>query len=235
VAACRSRRAHGAPDPLSGRQPAHRAAYANVRQLRCPIAATSRPRAVVAAGAADQQKGPLMAINKGTAAVQTIEQIESRAREIRRAERDAMRGLSEYLRELAVTLPPESKLPLHFARCVTFHAPGAWPNCGPNVPATTYTNTGDHRRVRTCGVCSRFVSNVVDCRFRRRGLLIRRSQVRVLPGAPRTPCKALSSRHADRSTNVERVPNVSRGTCSRGVEFSAVALSACARATPMDT
>lgn len=46
---------------------------------------------------------------------QTIEQIEARAAEIVEAERTAMRELAAFLRNRAVELPVESKLPLRFA------------------------------------------------------------------------------------------------------------------------
>lgn len=49
------------------------------------------------------------------ATTQTIEQIEARLIEVRGADRDAMQQIANLLRELAVTLPVESKLPLRFA------------------------------------------------------------------------------------------------------------------------
>lgn len=45
----------------------------------------------------------------------TIEQIEQRAAEIHRAECDALRSIAAFLREQAVNLPVESRLPLDFA------------------------------------------------------------------------------------------------------------------------
>lgn len=50
------------------------------------------------------------------ATTQTIEQLEARIVEVREADRDAMQQIAELLRELAVTLPAESKLPLRFAK-----------------------------------------------------------------------------------------------------------------------
>jgi hypothetical protein len=46
---------------------------------------------------------------------QTIEEIEARADAIKQAENEAMSALAAFLRDLAVTLPPESKLPVRFA------------------------------------------------------------------------------------------------------------------------
>src|SRR4051794_26072319 len=46
---------------------------------------------------------------------QTIEQIEARAAEINEVERCALRELAAFLRDRAVELPVESKLPLRFA------------------------------------------------------------------------------------------------------------------------
>lgn len=51
---------------------------------------------------------------------QTIEQIEARDAEVRTAERDAMSQLAELLRELAVELPPESRLPIRFAKTANY-------------------------------------------------------------------------------------------------------------------
>lgn len=51
-----------------------------------------------------------------SATTQTIEQIEARLVEVREADRDAMQRIADLLRELAVTLPIESKLPLRFAK-----------------------------------------------------------------------------------------------------------------------
>jgi hypothetical protein len=49
-------------------------------------------------------------------APRTIEEIEQRAAEVHEAEREAFRRLAELMRELAVTLPAESSLPLHLAQ-----------------------------------------------------------------------------------------------------------------------
>src|SRR4051794_38449787 len=49
------------------------------------------------------------------ATTQTIEQIEARAAAIDEAERDSLRRLAAFLRDLAVELPVESKLPLQCA------------------------------------------------------------------------------------------------------------------------
>ena len=45
----------------------------------------------------------------------TIEDIERRAAEVRDAEREAMRSLAAHVRELAVQLPPESRVPIRLA------------------------------------------------------------------------------------------------------------------------
>jgi hypothetical protein len=47
---------------------------------------------------------------------QTIEDIERQAEAIRQAEADTMARLAAFLRELAVALPPESKLPVRLAK-----------------------------------------------------------------------------------------------------------------------
>lgn len=47
---------------------------------------------------------------------QTIDEIEARAAEIAHAEREAVCQVTELLRELAVTLPVESELPMRFAK-----------------------------------------------------------------------------------------------------------------------
>lgn len=47
---------------------------------------------------------------------QTIEQIEARERDLRRDESLALRSLAAFLRELAVHLPVESRLPARFAK-----------------------------------------------------------------------------------------------------------------------
>jgi hypothetical protein len=50
------------------------------------------------------------------ATTQTIEQIDAEAAAIRQAEEDVMVALAGYLRDLAVQLPVESKLPVVFAK-----------------------------------------------------------------------------------------------------------------------
>jgi hypothetical protein len=59
----------------------------------------------------------------------TIEEIEQRAALIHRSERDAFDRLAAFLRELAVELPPESRLPIRFAeaanRITQLHDTGA--------------------------------------------------------------------------------------------------------------
>ena len=52
----------------------------------------------------------------GKSVTQTIDQIEARAAAIDRAERDALARLAAFLRDLAVELPVESKLPVEFAK-----------------------------------------------------------------------------------------------------------------------
>src|SRR4051794_24880595 len=47
---------------------------------------------------------------------QTIAQIEARAAEVAQHEREAVCRIADLLRELAVTLPAESKLPMRFAK-----------------------------------------------------------------------------------------------------------------------
>lgn len=49
-------------------------------------------------------------------ATQTIDELEARAAEIAEAEREAVCQVAELLRELAVTLPVESELPMRFAK-----------------------------------------------------------------------------------------------------------------------
>jgi hypothetical protein len=49
------------------------------------------------------------------ATTQTIEQIEAQAEAIRQAEADVMADLAAWLRDRAVELPVESKLPMQFA------------------------------------------------------------------------------------------------------------------------
>ncbi len=46
----------------------------------------------------------------------TIEEIEAQAERVTEAERDAMRRLAAFLRELAVELPAESKAPVRLAK-----------------------------------------------------------------------------------------------------------------------
>jgi hypothetical protein len=66
-------------------------------------------------------------------AARTIEEIEARAAEVLEADRDAMRRLAEFLRELAVELPAESSLPLNLAKAaktIDLFQRGAHPELG---------------------------------------------------------------------------------------------------------
>ena len=65
----------------------------------------STPHRIPSSGSSASVPGP-----------RTIDEIEARAAEVLEAERDGMRRLAEFLRELAVELPPESGLPLKLAK-----------------------------------------------------------------------------------------------------------------------
>jgi hypothetical protein len=91
----------------------------------------------------------------------------------------------------------------HVRECAGHATP--WPGPGPNVPAVAYgaARSGTFGLVRRCGVCRGLWSVVVMRRFRRRGLLIRRSQVRILPGALREALLRRTfriSRHSSRGS-----------------------------------
>jgi hypothetical protein len=59
---------------------------------------------------------PITPTSERAAPVQTIEDIERRAEEIKDAELDTLARLAAFIRELAVELPPESRMPLIFAK-----------------------------------------------------------------------------------------------------------------------
>lgn len=64
---------------------------------------------------AAQDGAKLTPARASRATTQTIAELEERANAIREANRDAMHQIAVLLRDLAVTLPAESKLPLQFA------------------------------------------------------------------------------------------------------------------------